>query len=350
MKTLDATTGELAERLGAELLGPSDLRIARVEALERADGESLTFIRDAAYAERWGASGAAAAVVTRGLAPAGHTPESRALLVVDDADRAMIRVLELVTPQHARPAEGTHPSATVDASAALEPGVRVGPGVVVGPGCRVGEGATLHAGVVLGAGAAVGARSDLRSGVVIEDRCAVGREVIIHPNAVIGADGFGYRPSDDGRSVVKIPHAGWVEIGDGVEIGACTTVDRGKFGATVVGAGTKIDNQVQIGHNCRIGRGCVICGAVAIAGTVTVGDGVTLGGGVRVRDNITIGPGATIAGGSGVGGDVPAGETWFGVPARKSDSAKRDMMAGVGLSETLRDLRKRVKALERSAT
>jgi len=350
VRMLDATTGELAERLGAELLGPSDLRIAKVEAMDRADGASLTFIRDAAYADRWSSCAAAAAVVTRGVTPAGHTPETRALLVVDDADRAMIRLLELVTPAHAAPAEGVHEGAYVDPSARLGEGVRLGPGVVVGPGASVGAGAVLHAGVVLGAGVEVGPESDLRAGVVVEDRCVVGGRVIIHPNAVIGADGFGYRPSEDGRSVVKIPHAGWVEIGDGVEIGACTTVDRGKFGATVVGAGTKIDNQVQIGHNCRIGRGCVICGAVGIAGSVTVGDGVTLGGGVRVRDNITIGSGASVAGASAVGRNVPAGETWMGVPARKAETARRDMMAGLGLSETLRDLRKRVKALERSAT
>jgi len=350
VKSLDATTGDLADWLGAELLGPADLRLARVEAMDRADGSSLTFIRDAAYAERWGTSGAAAAVVTRGLRPAGHTPESRALLVVDDADRAMIRLLERVTPAHAAPAPGVHRTAHVDPSAEIGEGARVGPGVAVGPGATVASGATLHAGVSIGAGVSVGAGSDLRAGVVIEDRCAVGEGVIIHPNAVIGADGFGYRPSDDGRSVVKIPHAGWVEIGDGVEIGACTTIDRGKFGATEVGAGTKIDNQVQIGHNCRIGRSCIICGAVGVAGSVTIGDGVTVGGGVRIRDNISIGPGSVIAGGSHVGQDVPAGETWLGTPARKAGGAKRDMIAGVGLSETIRDLRKRIRELERSAT
>ena len=348
MGELDTTTGELASRLGAELVGPADVRVRGLEALAHAGPEHLTFIRDASHAGAWGESRAGAVVVTRGV----EVPEraGAAVLYVDDADRAMIVLLDEITPEHSAPAGGVHASATIDPTATLGEGVRIGPGVWVGAGAEIGEGAILHANVWVGQNARVGAGSDLRAGVVIEDRCLVGRQAIIHPSAIIGADGFGYRPSDDGASIVKIPHAGWVEIGDGVEIGASTTVDRGKFGSTVVGAGTKIDNQVQIGHNCRIGRCCIICGAVGIAGSVEVGDGVTIGGGVRIRDNVRIGSGVTLGGGSGVAGDIPAGATWFGVPARDASSAQRDMLVGVGLAETVRDLRKRLKQLERRTT
>ncbi len=350
MSAIDTTTGELAQRLGAELVGPADLRVRGAQALEHAGPEDLTFIRDGKNAPGWATSRAAAAVTTRGVEVAARADGSGALLFVEDADRAMIALLEQLTPERSLPPEGVHGSAVIDASASIGSGVRVGPNVVVGAGAEVGDGVSLHAGVWIGAQAKVGGGSELRAGVVVEDRCVVGRGVIIHPNSVIGADGFGYRPSEDGRSVVKIPHAGWVEIGDGVEIGACTTVDRGKFGPTIVGAGTKIDNQVQIGHNCRIGRSCIICGAVGVAGSVEIGDGVTVGGGVRIRDNVKIGSGATLAGGSGVGGDMPAGATWFGVPARDATTAQRDMLATMGLAETLRDIRKRLKQVERNRT
>lgn len=350
MSPFETTTGELAQRLGAELVGPGDLVIRRVDALDHADGATLTFIRDEGYAGAWAGSAAAAAVVTRGITPDGHDDATRALLMVDDADRAMLSLLELLTPAHHDPAPGVHPSAVVDPEAELGEGVRVGPGVCIGPGTRVGAAAVLGPGVCLGAGVAVGDGCDLRAGVVVEDRCVLGRGVIIHPNTVIGADGFGYRPAEDGRGVVKIPHAGWVEIGDEVEIGACTTIDRGKFGPTVVGDGTKIDNQVQIGHNCRIGRGCIICGAAGIAGSVEIGDGVTVGGGAGIRDNLKIGPGASLAAFVGLMHDVPAGETWLGAPARRFDGAMRDFAAARGLSETLRGIGKRLKDLERKTT
>ncbi len=313
MSELDTTSGELAEHLGAELVGDPGVRVRGVEAIEHAGPEHLTFIRDGKNASGWATSRAGAAIVTRGV----ETParDGGAILYVDDADRAMITLLEQATPPHSRPDEGTHPSAVIDPSATLGVGVRIGPGVWVGPGASVGDAVILHAGVWVGANAKIGAGSDLRSSVVIEDRCEIGRGVMIHPNTVIGADGFGYRPSDDGRSIVKIPHAGWVEIGDGVEIGACTTIDRGKFGPTRIGAGTKIDNQVQIGHNCRIGRCCIICGTTGIAGSVEIGDGVTLGGGVRIRDNVSRSvPAQRSAGGSGLGGDMPGGATWLGTP------------------------------------
>ncbi len=308
------TTGALAQRLGAVLVGRADLLLRRIEPLDRAGADAVTFIRSAKFAGQWAKSAAAAAIVTRGVEPAGHDPARRALLVVEDADEAVSTVLEALTPAHAAPS-GVHPRATVDPTAALGAGVAVGPGACVGAGARVGEGTILHANVVLGAGVVVGSGCDLRAGVVIEDRCVVGDRVTIHPSAVIGADGFGYRPAPGGRGLVKIPHAGNVEIGDDVEIGAGTTIDRGKFGATTIGAGTKIDNLVQIGHNCRIGRCCVICGAAAMAGSVTVGDGAMIGGGAGIADGVTIGAGTRLGAQSGVMKDIPPDETYAGVPA-----------------------------------
>lgn len=331
------TTGELAARLRAELVGPADLRITRLDALDRADASTLSFIRDAKYAADWAESSAGAAIVSRGL-PVSPSP-GRALLIVDDADRALIQILEALTPPSHRTA-GVSPTATIDPTARVDATASVGPGACIGPRTTVGARTAILANVTLGADVRVGADCELRPGVVVEDRCTIGSRVRIHPNAVIGADGFGYRPAPDGRGLLKIPHAGNVEIGDDVEIGANANIDRGKFGPTTVGEGTKIDNLVQVGHNCRIGRHCIICGTCGLSGSVTLGDGVVLAGGVAVADNITIGAGAKVGARSGVMHDIPAGEEWVGYPAAPVRVTMRLVASQRQLPEVLQKLRR----------
>jgi len=249
-------------------------------------------------------------------------------------------VLESLTPPTHMPRGGVHPTAVIAPSATVDPSAAVGPFVTVGPGTTVGARTALHAGVTLGAGVRVGEDCELRAGVVVEDRCSLGARVRLHANVVIGADGFGYRPSADGRSLVKIPHAGHVEVHDDVEVGANTTIDRGKFGPTIVGAGAKIDNLVQIGHNCRIGRSVIVCGAAALAGSVSVGDGAILGGGTGIADNLSIGAGARVGARSGVMDDIPAGETWAGYPARPIGDTMRIVAATSKLPELLRQVKR----------
>jgi UDP-3-O-[3-hydroxymyristoyl] glucosamine N-acyltransferase len=196
------------------------------------------------------------------------------------------------------------------------------------------------ASVTIGAAAAVGRGTVLHPGVVMGERCRVGAGCILHGGVIIGADGFGYRPSE--RGPVKVPHIGNVEIGNAVEIGANSCIDRAKFGSTTIGDGTKIDNLVQIAHNCRIGRGCLICGVTGMAGSVTLGDGVIVGGHVGIADNLTIGDRAVIAAKSGVICNVPAGETWWGFPAAPARSAARCY----AIHRDLPNLIKRVRELE----
>ncbi len=317
----------LAALTKATLTGDAAVRITRLASFDTAASGSLTFIRSADFAARWSACNASAALVTADLAArieamGGQTP-GKALLIVADVDLAMIELLTLFAPAAPARAAGVHPSAVVHPTAIVAPSAHVGPLCVIEEGASVGERCVLHSHVTLGPSSRVGDGSTLHSGVRILDRCEVGRACILHANVVIGADGFGYRPRPDGRGLIKVPHIGNVIVGDDVEIGAGSCIDRGKFGATTVGSGTKIDNLVQIGHNCTIGRCCILCGSAGLAGSVTLGDGVIVGGGVCVADNLTIGSGAKIAGMAGVMNDVPAAATYAGAPAMSAGEWRR---------------------------
>ncbi|MEM1165474.1 MAG: UDP-3-O-(3-hydroxymyristoyl)glucosamine N-acyltransferase [Planctomycetota bacterium] len=337
---LSQTASEVARRLGAELVGPGDVTLHRVSTLDDAGPDALTFVRDVRLVDKLGRSHAGAALVTPDVVKAlnGHA-NGTALIVVPDADLALAQLLDEFAPSMHAPG-GVDPSSSIDTTASIGEGAVVGPHASIGPGSTLGDGAVMHAGVRIGAGVTIGAGTELRANVVIEDRCVIGRGVLMHPGVVIGADGFGYRPSPDGRGLVKIPHIGHVEIGDGVEIGANTTIDRGKLGATVIGDGTKIDNLVQIGHNCRVGRSCVICGNVGLSGSVMVGDGVTIAGGAGVADGITIGDGAVVGAMSGVMRDVPAGEQWVGLPAKIGREMMKQWAATAVLPEFIRQVRR----------
>src|ERR1043165_2503002 len=337
------TSGSIARLVGAELLGCADLPIARLDSLDRGEAGTLTFIRSHRFALQWAESGASAALVTRGVDVPGHDPSARALLVVADADAALARVLaEFAVPrEEARP--GVHPTAVVDATARLGRGVSVGPWCTIRAAVEVGDGAGIGAQSHIGRASKVGAGTVLHGRVHIDERCIIGRDCVLWPGVVIGTDGFGYLPPPAGaerREPVKVPHIGTVEIGDRVEIGANSCIDRAKFGATVVGDGTKIDNFVQIAHNCRVGRGCLLCGQVALAGSVTLEDGVVLAGSVAVADGYTVGAGAVIAGRSAVVCDIPPGETWWGFTAMPMRDARKNYMELRRLSDSIRELQR----------
>jgi UDP-3-O-[3-hydroxymyristoyl] glucosamine N-acyltransferase len=333
------TVGELAERVSGELRGPADIRIRGLETVHDAEPGQLTFVGSETYARAWPESRASGAVVSRSCADAVAASDDRAVIVVPDADVAMIAMLELFAAEEERPPVGVHPTASIHPDAVVAPDARVGAFVSIGRGARIDAGAVLFEGVRIYPDAKVGADSVLHANVVVRERCVVGRKVILHGGVQIGADGFGYRPSPDGRRILKVPHLGHVVVEDEVEIGANTCVDRGKFGATVIGAGTKIDNLVQIAHNCRIGRGCLISGLAGIAGSTTLGDGTMVGGGVGVADHLRIGRRVRIAAQSGVMHDIPDGETWGGYPAKELRRAMQETIAASKLPEVMRNLK-----------
>lgn len=334
------TTQQIAQEVAGRLIGDNAVAINHIAALDQAGDGELTFFRRPEQIDLWFNSEASAALAPDSVVKAldqATLASGRAIILTDDVDLALIRVLELFAPKPDRPEVGVHPSAVVDPTAKIEAGVAIGAGCRIGPSVCIGQGSVIHSGVTLMAGAVVGNDCELFPGVVVGDRCEIGDRTIIHPNVVIGADGFGYHPSPALGKLIKVPHIGMVRIGHDVEIGAGTCIDRAKFGATQIGDGCKIDNLCQIAHNCRLGRGCVLAGQVGLAGSVTLGDGVVMGGKVAVKDHVTIGDGAMLAACAAVMNDVPAKGKWGGYPAQNARDALREQAVLRKLPQLMRD-------------
>ena len=340
-------TAELAERIGGTLEGEGSLSIEGVAAIEHSSPGQITFVTDDRHAKHWSESQASCVVVNTGQELPEH-PRPAAVIRVQNAEASMIDVLRLFEPPAQLPEKGIHPSAVIHENATLGEDVRIGAFCHVESGCEVGDRTVLFSNVHLHSGVTVGAEATLHAGVVVRHDCSIGSRTTLHANAVIGTDGFGFQPASDGSGLVKIPHIGTVEIGHDVEIGSCTCVDRGKFAATRVGDGTKIDNLCQIGHNCEIGRSCVLCGQVGIAGSTRIGDGTQIGGGAGIADHLKIGRGVSIGAFSGVINDIPDGETWVGVPAGNRSRILREHAAIRRLPEWSKFLRRFV-AQERAS-
>jgi UDP-3-O-[3-hydroxymyristoyl] glucosamine N-acyltransferase len=216
--------------------------------------------------------------------------------------------------------------------------VYIGPYVIVADGASIGDGSRLDAHVVVGAGVSIGTRCHLYPHVTVYSGTTLGDRVIVHSGARLGSDGFGYVFRDGAHA--KIPHVGRCLVEADVEIGANTTIDRGSIDDTVIGRGTKIDNLVQIAHNCRVGRLCLVMAQVGVAGSTWIGDGCILAGQAGVGGHLSVGDRARIAGQAGVFGDVPAGETWSGYPARKHSESLRASAALFKLSSLMKRIEK----------
>jgi UDP-3-O-[3-hydroxymyristoyl] glucosamine N-acyltransferase len=335
------TLSELARIAGAALEGDGSIAIEGTASLADASPSEISFCALARYAPQLDSTRAAAVVVS---------PQMRTrrrglpLLVHADPNAAFTRICAEFAAQRARPAAGVHAAAHVDPGVELGPGVSVGAGATVAAGVRLGARCVLHPGVHVGAGCALGADCELHPGVVLYEGVTLGERVIVHAASVLGSDGFGYEPpTAKGGPWTKIPQSGRVEIGDDVEIGAGCTIDRGRFGATRLERGVKLDNQVHIAHNCVIGAGSMLAAQVGLAGSTTVGRGVLLAGQCGISGHITIGDGARCGGGSVVIGDVAPGEDVWGYPARP----RREVLRQMAEARRLHELRERVEALER---
>jgi UDP-3-O-[3-hydroxymyristoyl] glucosamine N-acyltransferase len=314
------TVGEIARLTGAEPLAGTalDRRITGIASLDRARPSDIVFIDSAKRLAELSSTRAGACFIgERFEVPARH---DLAVLRAREPFRAFVAVARALYPDALRPTSlfdtaGVAAGASVHPSAEIEDGVTVDPGAVIGPGAGIGSGTLIGANAVIGPGVQIGRDCAVGPGASIV-HAFIGDRVIIHAGCRIGQDGFRYHPSAHGH--VKVPQIGRVIIQDNVEIGAGSAIDRGGIGDTVIGEGTKIDNLVQVGHNCTIGRHCIIVSQSGVSGSCTLGDHVVLGGQVGLADHLVIGEGAMVGAKSGVMSNIPAGEKWLGSPAMPS--------------------------------
>ncbi|MCB9759356.1 MAG: UDP-3-O-(3-hydroxymyristoyl)glucosamine N-acyltransferase [Alphaproteobacteria bacterium] len=344
MRGRSFTAGQLAERLGGVVLGDPGRLLRGVEDIREAGPDQLAFVANPRYRRHLATTRAGAVLVDR------STRSDRVTcLQVPDPYAAFAAALSLFHPL-AWPEGGVDPRAAVSAEAHLGPNVRVEPFAVIGAGAQLGEGCWIQAGAFVGAGCTLGPRCRLMPGAVVMDGCVLGEGVWLNPGAVVGAEGFGFAPTPQGW--VKIPQTGHVELGDGVELGANTCVDRPAFGVTRVGAGAKLDNLCQVGHAAQVGPDSLMVAYSGVAGSSRLGQGVTLAARASVLGHIELGDGVQVAAHSMVQRSLPAGAQVAGVPARDHKRWLRAASAAGELPELmaeLRRLRHRVEELERHA-
>ncbi|MCC7045623.1 MAG: UDP-3-O-(3-hydroxymyristoyl)glucosamine N-acyltransferase [Alphaproteobacteria bacterium] len=359
------TLGDLAQALDAAVHGEAGLRVRGLDHPARATAEQIALAVEPAALKHLSQTKARAAVVAE-EAPAEALAGLAGWIAVKRGRVALSTLTRLFAPPPAA-TPGVHPRAAVDPSAAVAPGASIGALAYVGPGARIGARTIVMPQASVEADAEVGEDCVLHSGVRIGARVQVGNRVILHANACLGADGFSFVTPEPGPAemqltvtshavvgrndvILKIHSLGTVVIEDDVEIGACTTVDRATFGATVIRRGAKIDNQVQIAHNCAVGENCLIAAQVGISGSARIGNRVVLGGQVGVADHVSIGDDALVGAAAAVGQDVPAGVVYLGYPAGPVAEKLQERMGLMRLPRLLKEfvgIGKRLTALER---
>lgn len=339
---MQITLAELARLVGGEVVGEGRTVIRGLAPLEQAQPGDLTFVTAPKYAARLADSRASAVLVDRSL------PVDRPAIRVQDPAAGLVALLETLFPP-------CHPRWHIDARAVLEAEVvlgeqvHIGPYAVIGRGTRLGNRVVIYPGTYIGEGCDIGDDSVIYANASLYSQVILGRRVVVHSGAVIGADGFGYSPLPDGSSR-KIPQVGRVVIGDEVEIGANTCIDRATVGDTIIEKGGKFDNLVQVGHNSVVGAHAVLAGQVGLAGSVRVGARVRMGGQVGIADHITVGDGATIAAQSGIASDVEPDAVMFGSPAVPITLSKRMHVYSTKLGDLFRQVKQlqhRLAVLER---
>lgn len=331
---------QLGQTLGLPMQGP-DVRIHGAAALEQAGPTDLSFLTQARHMHQLAGSKAGAVIIHP-----DHAAAAGSALLSQNPHLDFARALALLAPPQGdfgshQPPDRSQAQAFIHPEARVHPSVLLHPFVFIGPGVRIEEGCRLFSGVYVGENCRIGPRSTLYPNVVLMSGTVLGADVIIHPGAVIGSDGFGYAPSEQG--LVKVPQVGNVEIEDQVEIGANTTIDRAALGTTRIGARTKIDNLVQVGHNVQVGEHCVLVSQVGVAGSSTLGDRVTLAGQVGIADHLHLGSGCRVGAKSGVNRSLDGGQDYLGSPAVE---ARRFMRIAASWNR-LPEMAKRLAALEK---
>lgn len=336
---MEFSVQELADRVDGRIEGDPARLVDGLAPVTSAGPGELTYVVGARYARFLSDSRASAILVPTDL---DVETNGATLIRVASPELAFSRLLQLFHPLPA-PEPGVHPTALLGRGVELGEGVSVGPYAVIEAGATIGPRGHVGAHVFIGRDVVVGAELRADPACTVYEGAVLGDRVRIRAGARISSDGFGYTAGPDGP--VKIRQIGRCVLGDDVEVGCNSTIDRGSLGDTLIGDGTKIDNLAHVGHNCRIGRNCFIVAQVGIAGSTVIGDGVRIGGQVGIAGHVEIGEGASIAAGSGVMSNIPDGETWSGRPARPH----RDWLRASSVFYKLPEILRRLKSLERAA-
>ncbi len=339
------TLSEITRRLGGELIGDGGIEISQVATLAQAQPSQLSFLTNPKYRPLLASTRAGAVV----LGAKDRDATERPRIIAANPYAYVARVLALLNPPQ-RAAAGIHPTAVVHPSAEVDPTAAIGPQTVIGEQARIGARCQIGAGCHVGAGAEIGEDSVLHAQVCVYHGCVLGRRVIVHSGAVIGADGFGFAP--DAGAWVKIPQIGRVLIGDDVEIGANTTIDRGALDDTVIEEGVKLDNQIQIAHNVRIGAHTVMAACVGVAGSTTIGRHCMVGGAAGIIGHLTIADGVTISVGTFVTKSITEPGTYTAVMSAEPHRDWLRLHARLRhldeMAERIRSLEQRIQDLERT--
>ncbi|MCC8021037.1 MAG: UDP-3-O-(3-hydroxymyristoyl)glucosamine N-acyltransferase [Akkermansia sp.] len=321
---------------GRLVCAASECVISGVATLAEAGPEEAAFLGNEKYYRDYLATKAGLVLVPPGLP---QCPEGSVLVEVPNPSLAFNALVRHFMKAAVRGTPGVHPTAFVDGSAVLDPEqVCIGAGAVVEAGAVIGNGCDIGPGCVIGASAVLGENCRLYARVVVRERCRLGAHVVVQPGAVIGSDGFGFLMGADGR-YEGIDQVGIVEIGDHVDIGANTTIDRARFGRTVIGEGTKIDNLVQIGHNVTIGRHCIIVAQTGIAGSTKLGDYVVLAAQVGIAGHLHVGDRVQVAAQAGAIENLEEGRAYWGSPTVPFNDRRRQIVALRRLPQLIRDVR-----------
>ncbi len=333
------SVGELAELVGGILEGDGQLPIVGVADLQGAGPQDISFFAHPRYEIAARQTQAGALVVGQ------NAPKNlgKVRIRVANPSAAFTKIAALFAPPPAPPVIGIHPSAIIASGVRLGKDLGIGPYVIVEEGVEIGDGTQIGAGAYVGRSVKVGTHCVIHPRVYLGERCLIGNRVVLHAGAVVGADGFGYEMKEGKH--VKIPQLGYVQIDDDAEIGANTTIDRGRFARTHIGEGAKIDNLVMIAHNCVVGPHSVIVAQSGLSGSTTMGHHVVIAGHVGTVGHVHLGAGSIITAKAGVTKDVPAGQTWRGAPARPI----KEQMEMEAHMQQLPQLVKRLKALEEKA-
>jgi len=329
------TVKELADYLGGVVLGDENLSVNGLAPLENAGPDKITFLANPKYAAKVAETGAGAVL----MAP-GNERYGRTAIEVANPYLGFAKLLTLFYTQP-HPPLGVLPGANLAASARLGEDITIYPGACIGNNVLVGNRTVIHSGAVIYEGAVIGDDCVIHANAVIRERCRIGKRCIIQPGAVIGSDGFGYAP--DGPSYYRIPQIGIVVLEDDVEIGANCCIDRAALEVTLIRRGTKLDNLVQIAHNCQIGEDCMIVSQVGISGSAKIGNHVTLAGQVGVAGHLSIGDNVMVGAQSGVPGSLAANAGYSGTPAMPH----KEWLRAMAVVPRLPELKKTVNALEK---